>query len=282
MLSVNKTEPTLLVLPGSKEHRAFSKNFSIIKDNNLQDAIPYNIYKSKSKRLSHIVCLLLDEIHEQYVDIKNRKRYYDALKTVLINVWHGHFCGKPIMYSRNKSDYSRSSIYGKLHIPYKKLIPIIDALISLEYIDHKMGFLDRNRHIGRTSRMSATPKLWKHFYRKKLVCPGFYSVAAPEEVVILRDKKSERSVNMPIKGNHDFVSLMRKDTTRYNDFIEDTKITLALNKDIMVSNEFLLNQVFCDICNSNMTVDKLKLIETTNIDIRETNDTDHCCPVKIL
>ena len=88
--------------------------------------------------------------------LKNKTRAKQTLKQVIINLWISYRTGLPIRYSRNRNDYTDHERYGKLHIKYKRLIPIIDSLEQLGYIEQKIGFFDRSKNLGRQTRMYPT------------------------------------------------------------------------------------------------------------------------------
>ena len=127
-----------MVRPHSEEHRVLSQTTGIIynQENWLEDALHLDVYSSKSVRLRRMVDQFYEEI-AQTIKIQSRRRTRDALKTVLINLWFGWFMGKAVRYSRDRSTYTRDSRYGMLFFKYDRLLPVIDALESLKYIEQE-------------------------------------------------------------------------------------------------------------------------------------------------
>jgi hypothetical protein len=249
--------PTL-VLPYSQEHWDLSQSFNIIKDDNnwLEDALPLDIYNSNSKRLRGLIDSIFTEV-ELIIPIHSRHRYKEVLKMVIINLWHAHFLGKPIMYSRDTAYYSRNSRYGKLFIKYDRLIPVIDTLETLGYIQQKCGFWDDKKKLGRITRMWSTFKLWKQFRVYNLNQHGFYSIARTENVIILRDgEKHNKEMNFVMNPD---IRCLVDDLEHYNKFVEEHNITVNLNKEVQITTEFLSNTLHKSLLKHTIEVELLKL-----------------------
>jgi hypothetical protein len=248
----------LLVLPNSQEHWDLSKTVNILKDehNWLEDAITLDVYKSNSKRLRGLINSIFDEV-QTIIPTPNKSRYKEALKMVIINLWCSHFKGKPVRYSRDRAYYSRTSRYGKLFIKYDRLIPTIDALEALGYIQQKPGFWDSDKQLGRTTRMWSTPKLWPHFKKYGLKQPDFFTIARPENVIELRDGGNH---NKGIKFSYTpAIRRIRDDLERYNEFLERHDITVNLDGSVKVDTEFLVNSLYRGLLNGTVKIDLLKL-----------------------
>jgi len=97
-------------------------------------------YNSTSNSHKNLVTALFDEIVDKTgLKFKSLQRVKQALKIVLINLWLANLLGMPVRYSRDKSAYSHNRRYGKLYFKYHTLLPVIDALLSLGYIEGKKG-----------------------------------------------------------------------------------------------------------------------------------------------
>ena len=244
-----------IVMPHSAEHRDLSKDIIIIstEGNWLEDALPFEVYASKSKRLRALTNRILNEV-DTIIKVHSRKRYWDVVKAVLINIWNGHFRGKAVMYSRDRSYYARDSRYGKLFIKYDRLISVIDAMEALGYIEQRKGFLDRTKGLGRTTRMWATPKLWRLFQENKLKQPDFFDVVRPEKLIILRNgSKGIKYQTTPATIS------MWADLERYNDFQVKHKVSVHLVKTVEVSNQFLSDTLYHGLVKGVIEVESIKL-----------------------
>ena len=121
------------------------------------------------------------------INISSPKRSRDALKTVLLNLWVSYLMGAPVRYSRRKNSYVRDSRYGQLFMKFDRLIPIIDALEQLGYINQQGGWQDRDTGVRRQTRMWGTGKLWHLFKRSGLMDRHIVLPPEPGELIILRD-----------------------------------------------------------------------------------------------
>lgn len=248
----------IVILPHSREHWDLSQSINIIEDENnwLEDAVPMDIYKSKSKRLLGLVNSIFAEV-ECVIPIHSRKRYRDVLKMVIINLWYGHYRGRPLMYSRDTAYYSRKSRFGKLFIKYDRLMSVIYALETLDYIQQKTGFWDHHKQFGRTTRMWSTFKLWRQFRKYDLNQHGFYSIARPEKVIILRDgERHNKEMEFAMKPA---IRRLWDDVEQYNEFVEQHDITVNLDGAVQVSTEFLANTLHKGLLKNTIEVESLKL-----------------------
>jgi hypothetical protein len=90
--------------------------------------------------------------------------------------------------------------------------------------------------------MWSTVKLWRRFRTYDLNQYGFYSVARPENVIILRDgKKYIKGVGFVMKPA---IRRLRDDLEQYNEFVDKHDITVNLNGDVQVSTEFLAKELY--------------------------------------
>ena len=106
----------------------------------LQNALVMDAYNSTSNSLKNLVNALFDEVVDKTgLKVKSLKRVRQAFKTVIINLWLSNLLGMPVRYSRDKSAYSHNRRYGKLYFKYHTLLPVIDALLPLGYIEEKKG-----------------------------------------------------------------------------------------------------------------------------------------------
>ncbi len=156
----------------------------------LKEALFLNVYWSDSPEIREIVDRTFSEV-SGLIKISSKTRSKDGLKTVLLNLWVSYLMGAPVRYSRRKNNYVSDSRYGKLFLKYDRLIPLIDALEWLGYINQKGGWLDRKTGVRRQTRMWGTRKLWHLFRRLFLADKNFVLPPELEELIILRDIKKK-------------------------------------------------------------------------------------------
>ena len=159
----------------------------------------------------------------------------------------------PVRYSRKKSYYTRHQRYGQLHFKYRRLVQIIDALYGLGYIQQKQGFFVREKDLGRQTRMWGTDKLWALFEHHHIVGKDFIQVPEPEELIELRIKK-EGAGEVDYPETNETLS-MRNDLTRYNPFVKHHDISVHLDGEVEVSNQFLLKFLQQNIINNTILLD---------------------------
>ena len=116
----------------------------------LKDAVIMDAAMSSSRRLRRLVDTIFEEI-KTLIKVSSKSRQKEALKTILINLIRAHQLYKPVRYSRDKNKYTRDRRYGKLHFKYDRLIPIIDALESLGYIEQSSFYFDHEKKRRRTT-----------------------------------------------------------------------------------------------------------------------------------
>jgi hypothetical protein len=201
----------------------------------LEDAIFLNVYWSDSSEFRDLVDKVFGEI-AGLVKISSRTRSRDALKTVLLNLWVSDLMGVPVRYSRRKNSYSRNSRYGQLFMKFDRLIPLIDALDQLGYINQQGGFQDRSTEVRRQTRMWGTRKLWNLFNRFGLMDEHIVLPPEQEELIILRDN-DKRDI-----GYRDTPQIrkLRDQLEQYNQFMKEHEITVDLPSNCEVDNRFLV------------------------------------------
>jgi len=219
----------------------------------LEDAISLNAYRSKSRRLKSLVNNLFDEI-APLIKVSSRSRQKDALKTILINLSVAHNLDKPVRYSRDRNRYTRDRRYGQLHFKYDRLIPIIDALERLGYIEQSSFYFGHDDDDdGRQTRMWATDKLWSDY---NLSRPGFFQCepAGGGESIILRNELKQEIGYRETTLTHQ----MREDLDRCNAFIRKRKITLRLVGSTIVDNRFLVEDIYRHIQDGKVWIKKVQ------------------------
>lgn len=180
------------------------------------------------------------KIDERRVRTKNEEyRSKETLKIILINLIIANDMDVGVRYSRRKASYSNNSRYKKLYFKYDRVIPIIDALVKLEYVKNYKGYYNRVEKVRRQSRMAASENLIRMFEPYKIFGIDFIGVSPPEieDLVILRDENGndmefeDRDKKMRDK--------MIDDLARYNKFISEHEISFNLTPDTPVNVYFL-------------------------------------------
>ena len=211
----------------------------------LKNALPLDVFNSKDANLRALTNCLFEEVQAVIPkQFKSPPRGKQALKAVLKNLWSANLQGMPVRYSRTRSNYTQDKRYGQLFFHFDTLIPAIDALKTLGYIEQKKyrsRYEDKDK--GYQGRIWASPKLIDLFIKHGLVVPGFYHKSEPEELIVLNKEEKTKGGNKK-KVNIGYIETkhtiqMREDLKRYNSFTEQNSITVALPGDELVSYNFL-------------------------------------------
>ncbi len=208
----------------------------------LADAVKMRPMESSSSRLDALVDAVFEEI-STLVKVSSRPRQMEALKTVLLNLIHAHHFDKPVRYSRDKNRYTRDRRYGQLHYTYDRLIPIIDALERLGYIEQSSHYNDpeSDKH-GLQTRMWGTDRLWEGIREYGLTHPFGPAPRPTEEkdVIVLRNKDKQDVGYRETRQTRQ----MRDDLERYNDSLRKHCISVKLTGDDIVDNRWLVEDLF--------------------------------------
>jgi hypothetical protein len=233
----------------------------------LEDAIPFNAALIKAEpKIMVIVETLFPAIIKFIIDHKkikkpytpnNRSRIKYTCKAVLFNLYLAYLVGSPIRYARNASQYGRARRYGQLFFKYDRLIPVIAAFEHLGLIQHKMGWHDRDKQLGRQSRMWASEKLVAMFNKMTQGYPCQVFAEEPVEPVVLKDSKENN------KKRIDYIdtpatNLIRNNLKYYNDFIADAEIAVASSGNREVSLYNLKNKLFLNLLKGDGALTNIK------------------------
>jgi len=223
----------------------------------LKEALFLNVYWSDSPEFRDIVDKVFEEV-SGLIKISSKKRSRDALKTVLLNLWVSNLMGAPVRYSRRKNNYVRDSRYGQLFMKLDRLIPLIDTLERIGYINQKGGWQDRDTDVRRQTRMWGTRKLWHLFKRSGLMDEHIVLPPEPEELIILRDtdKKEIGYRETPQTRKQ------REQLQHYNQFLKGHEITVDLPSDCEVDNRFLVEWLLNNILTGRADLLQVDLVLT--------------------
>lgn len=106
----------------------------------------------------------IDPIYAQFFNGRKKRIRKKHLKVLLLDLyvtWTEDPTLK-ISVSRNVNDYKARTRYNELHIS-RLTIEVVDALIEAELLEQAIGYLDRERNIGRHSRIWPSEKLVEMF-----------------------------------------------------------------------------------------------------------------------
>jgi|WetSurSiteA1Bulk_404760.scaffolds.fasta_scaffold69831_1 hypothetical protein len=223
---------------------------------NLESAMDLDIYLvsdyPECKRLTEE---LFQKICER-IPSRNKPRSKETLKLVLINLWVSYKTELPIKYSRNRSSYPSHTRYGKLHIKFKRLIPIIDAMGDMGLVEQKIGFFDREQRVGRQTRFYPTQKLIDLFEERNLKEPGFLRKEQPGEIIHLKDA-NKRLIDFQETLS---VNEMRTDLRRYNQFIAQQEISVCAPPDESIDLK-LLRKLELAVLKGVVTLNEVKFVD---------------------
>jgi hypothetical protein len=236
-------------------------------DNDWENTIPLNAYRSKSLRLRRLVNQLFEEV-KQHIKVSSKHRQKEALKTVLTNLLQAHYLGKMVRYSRDRNRYTRNRRYRKLFFTYDRLIPVIDSLETLGYIEQKGGIHYIENEYRKQTRMWPTDKLLSLFYAHRISRTPFFIPEQDKEddVIILRNKKKQDIGYRETKQTKQ----MREDLERYNTLVLNNKISLQLNSETIVDNQFLAEEVCQYIHNGKIWIKDVQFCNNSNNSIYST------------
>ena len=182
-----------------------------------------------------IVDILYAEVAPKLISIREKHLHKEALKLILLNLYVAWCFLKPVRYSRNKNDYRHDKRYGLLYFKRDRIIPIVEALLELGYIQQSIGHYYAKRGTGRQTRIWATSKLIVLFQVNAFDHPGIIQRAQPEEIIQLKDDKKM------LIGYSDepFINDMRNNLTEYNNFISQQQITVEVPPGVEVNQGYL-------------------------------------------
>ena len=138
---------------------------------------------------------LIDEILDEIATIKkitNRSRSREALKKIILNLIHQDKTMGRLRISRDKGNYGGHKMYGHLWLKYDRLIPIVDGLIELGYVEHLKGYWDKEKRRGFQSKIWASDKLRSRLMGVRL--PRDIKTidrAEPNQIIQLKDSSKK-------------------------------------------------------------------------------------------
>ncbi len=229
-------------------------------ENWLEDALNLDVYAGSTyPQVKDLTDDLFKEISKR-ININNKPRSKETLKMILLNLWVGYHFDKPINYSRSPNSYAHNRRYGKLHFKYNRVIPIIDTLVDMGLLKQVKGFFDRDKDLGRRTRMCASDDLIKMFNKD---IPGSFEVIErlPRREII--ELKDEAKNLIDYKENEHTVN-MRRNLHQYNQFIKNQKMDFIIPSDIPLKLKYLKNMK-CNLLKGMIEINKILLNKDTHI-----------------
>lgn len=183
-----------------------------------------NLRKSKNKR------------------IREEDKVKKHLKVAILDLWVANKLSfNPNRgISKNKKDYQINSRYRKIHLTYDYLIPVINDLTELGYLEQNLGY--QFHQTGKRTRIKATEKLINlilspSYDLNAIVSKqGLASIlcrSGEEETIILRDQDGNNIEYV----DTDQTNKMRENLKLFNKKIARTRITLDISDEEFVKLE---------------------------------------------
>jgi len=221
----------------------------------LKDAVPMDAALSSSRRLRSLVDALFEEI-TPLIKVSSKSRQKEALKTTLINLIRADQLDKPVRYSRDKNRYTKDRRYGKLHFKYDRLIPIINELENLGYIEQSSFYFDHEKKEGLQTRMWGTNKLWTLCQEHRLIqsLPIIPELPEDEEIIILRNEDKQDIGYRETPQTRQ----MREDLERYNDLVDKHEITVRLEGSTVMTNRYMVENLYGNIRSGKIWIKSVK------------------------
>ena len=138
--------------------------------------------------------------------------------------------------SKRKGAYKNEvSRYRKLFLRYDYLIPLVNNLVELDYVEEKKGYFDRKKHAGKQTRIKATEKLIikiesaKFGLKEAIKAKGLLSLVVDNpdverETIKLRDKNKK---NIDYEDTEE-TNRMRDNLRLINQKLTQSRITLRI------------------------------------------------------
>lgn len=233
-----------------------------IKDNKgLEAAGQFDVYRwSNYPAFKVITDALFKEVvaYRRAINPKARIRDEDKIKrhlrVLLLNLFVASQIGNTwIGISKNKSDYQKESRYRKIFLNYGFLIPMLNNLLELGYLEQRLGFKDWSTGKGFRTRIRATTKLLQRIYEPEFALQqaekqvGLANLVtcnpeAERETIILRDANKQ---NVDYEDT-DITRRMRENLLWINARLLDTRITLRITNERFVALEEQLKSSSAD------------------------------------
>jgi len=132
----------------------------------LRNAPQFDVHRwSDYLEVKRVTDAIFEEIkalrQSRKIRIREAHQVKKHLRVALINLWvASQLSSNPYLgISKNKSDYQKESRYRRIFLTYDYLIPVINDLRDLEYLEETLGFQDPRSGISYHTRIKATDLL---------------------------------------------------------------------------------------------------------------------------
>ncbi|MBK6741721.1 MAG: hypothetical protein IPG66_01615 [Hydrogenophilales bacterium] len=222
----------------------------------LASAGQFDVHKwSEYPEVGRIVSDLNTEIlrHRKNINPLARNTGQQAVKkhlrVLILDLYVASKCPNPWRgISKHKPDYQKKSRYRKIFLTYDYLIPLIDDLTELGYIEQHLGFHPHDGRPGFRTRIRATSKLLELIESPDIGLnniineAGMLKVivdnpAAERETIILRDDNKHP---VEYEDTNETIT-MRKNLQILNNHIAKARITLHVTDKQFVALEQILS-----------------------------------------
>jgi hypothetical protein len=181
---------------------------------------------SESAEVQAATVAIADEIFEvtEYSG-RNRIIFPKHLRVVLLNLFRAGLVSpdRYVSYARGNSAYNLPDRYNRNAIRPRSQNPAVDALLSLGYVEHVVGFFDRRVGIGRHSRVKATAQLEQRLTSEFSWNSASIQGPGNAELIRLRDPLGSY-MDYP---DDDETNRMRCALEDYNNFISGNEVDLS-------------------------------------------------------
>lgn len=199
------------------------------------------------------VKLIIDKLFEeliQRIEADGVVRHTSAKKTlyrinrtckvILLNLYVAYLLGVPVRYSRDSTRYSKGKRYGKVFLSYSRIIACVKAFEGLGLIGQKPWVNDREKGLGRQTRMWATPYLIVLFHGMNIHRQQRVFAEGRTELIELRDEAKN-----PISYSETKQTLRwRENLTSYNDYIEKSVVLVGGTGSVDISLNALKSRLY--------------------------------------
>lgn len=195
---------------------------------------------------------VVNKIFEEIKNLRNSKnkrireedKVKKHLKVVILDLWVANKLSfNPNRgISKNKKDYQINNRYRKIHLTYDYLIPVINDLSKLGYLEQILGYQFSQTGKRKRTRIKATEKLINlilspsHYLNAIVSKQGLASIicrSGEEETIILRDQDGNNIEYV----DTDQTNKMRENLKLFNKKIARTRITLNISDEEFVKLE---------------------------------------------
>lgn len=167
----------------------------------------------------------------------------ETLKLILINLHAAYQGSVAVRYSRRPAYYTRRNRYGKIYFKFDRVIPIIDRLLELSYLNTKKAVYDSDKDdFRRQPRIWASDNLLDLFERYGMVAAEVRKEPpSVDELIILKNAAKEpididlKEQRVSIKKFNQMLGRLK----RYNEFIPAHKFEVKLSGEVPVNEHFL-------------------------------------------